>query len=400
MIEVEAAIALLEKAVPPQTETVTLPILDARGCVLARDIVSPIAVPGFAKSAMDGYAVRSEDTAGATQKSPVRLRVLGEIFAGDSLSFSAKPGTAVRIMTGGAIPAGYDSVLMQEDTDGGGEAVSVYRAIAPGANYCPVGEDMRQGALAIKRHTRLTSHHIGILAGMGQAVVQVLRPLRVGIVATGSELCAPGTPLGPAQIYNNSSYVIASHLKAAGAVVAFMEICPDDAAVFCRMLRDKIDEVDVIVTTGGVSVGKKDFLPEAMEALGAAPLFRRVNMKPGTPVLASLFRDKVILSLSGNPFAALVNFQLFFWPMLARAMQNEEFTWRRSTAVLCEGTMKASPLRRFVRAFTNRDGVHLYTTNHHASVVFNLAASNCMVEQPAGKELREGDRVSILYWKN
>ena len=400
MMEVEEAVALLQAAAVPIRDTVVVDILDARGCVAAGDILSPIAVPRFAKSAMDGYALCAADTAGASRQSPVHLRVLGEVYAGDDAHFDAKPGTAVRIMTGGAMPAGYDSVLMQEDSDGGEDTVAVFRALAPGDNVCPVGEDLQQGVLAIARHTRLSSHHIGILASMGYAQTRVLRPFRVGIIATGSELRHPGAPLGPAQIYNNSSYTIASHLKAGGVEVVCMDICPDNAVRFCQMARARLDGVDLLITTGGVSVGKKDFLPAAVVQLGATPLFHRVNMKPGTPVLAAQLDGKILLCLSGNPFAALVNFQVFFWPVLAAALQNGDFTWRRRTALLCEGDMKASRLRRFVRAFKNRDGVHLYTKNHRSSVVSNLPQSNCIVDQPPGRELRCGDEVEILYWKH
>ena len=400
MIEVEQAIALLQGAVKPTEETVERNILDAFGCVTAQDITSPIAVPRFVKSAMDGYALCSRDTAAASRETPVHLKVLGEIYAGDDKTFAAVPGTAVRIMTGGPVPEGYDCVLMQEDSDQGEDTVAVYRRLASGDNCCPAGEDLQQGVLAIPRHTRLSSHHIGILASMGAATVQVLRPFRVGIIATGNELCSPGTPLGPGQIYNNSSYVIASHLRASGVEVAFMEICADDLPGFCRLAQHRLKDVDALITTGGVSVGKRDFLPDAVEALGARPLFRRVNMKPGTPVLAAELEGKILLCLSGNPFAALVNFQVFFWPMLASAMRNDAFTWRRRTATLCDGTMKASGLRRFVRAFKNKDGVHLYTKNHRASVMSNLPDSNCIVDQPANQPLAPGDTVNILYWKH
>lgn len=399
MIEVEEAIGLLCRRVAKQTATERRDILDAHGCVAARDILSPVSVPQFAKSAMDGYAVRSADTRGAAAGTPVRLRVLGEVLAGDDKTFDVAKGTAVRIMTGGAIPPGYDAVVKQENTDEGPEHVLVHRAVANWENYCPPEEDLRVGERVIQRGTRLGSQHIGVLASMGFAQVEVLRPFRVGVIATGNELAKPGAPLGRTQVYNSSSYTIAADLKAFGVQLAFLEVCRDDEAALCRLVNARIGEVDAIITTGGVSVGKMDIVPAALEHLGAERLFHRVNMKPGTPVLAAAYQGKVLLCLSGNPFAALVNFHVFFWPVLAAAMGCPALSYKRGRAVLCEGGIKQSGLRRFVRALKKGDGVHLYTKNHRSSVFSNLPASNCIIDQPPGKALEAGDEVDVLYWK-
>ncbi len=399
MIEVEEAVRLLEAAVAVQTETELVGILNAVGRVAARDVVSPLAVPRFARSAMDGYAVHAADTASASKDAPLRAAVLGEVFAGDDKTFDARPGTAVRIMTGGPLPPGYDAVVKQEDTDCGMQAVEIWQTVAAGANVGEAGEDLRPGQRVIQKYEKLAASHVGVLASMGMAVVEVLKPLRVGVVATGDELAAPGDTLGPAQIYNSSSYTIAAQAKAAGAQLCFLDICPDDPARFCELVKTRAPETDVILTTGGVSVGKRDFVPTALETLGAEPVFRRVNMKPGTPVLAAKYGDAVIVCLSGNPFAALVNFNLFFWPMLAKRMANPDFTWRRRRAVLREGSLRASVLRRFVRAHKREDGVHLYTENHRSSVFSNIPASNCIIDQPAGQALAPGDEVDVLYWK-
>ena len=397
-IEVEQAIALLEQAVSPVVDTEECDLLEVRDRVLAQDVYSSIAVPRFARSAMDGYAVHSDDTLGASPGTPICLQVLSEVMAGDAPSATVASSTAVRIMTGAPIPPGYDSVLRQEDSDYGEETVFVYRTVAAGENYCPPAEDLAEGTLAVAAHSRLTPHHIGILASIGLSRVPVLRRLRVGILATGTELAAPGTKLEPAQIYATSGYVIASHLLAAGVEVSFVDICPDKADSFCRTMRLHMPKVDILLTTGGVSVGKKDFLEEALRLLGARILFHGVRMKPGTPVMAALFEGKPVLCMSGNPFAALVNFQVLFWPMLAKAMHAPCLSWHRRRAVLCAGSMKPSTLRRFLRAYCNERGVHLYTGNHRSSVLSNLTESNCIIDQPPGKALHVGDSVDILYW--
>ncbi len=399
MIEVEQAIDLLANAVAPQRETETVDILDATGRVTAADILSPLDVPRFARSAMDGYAVHAADIAFASKAAPARLAVLGELCAGDDKTFAAAPGTAVRIMTGAAVPPAYDCVVRQEDTDKGEGTVAVYAPAAPGRFIGEAGEDIKRGELAVAAYTRLTTRHIGVLASLGFATVSVLRQWRVGIIATGDEIAAPGGGLGPAQIYNSGSYTIAAEIKAAGAQLAFLRIAPDAPPAFCRLLEETVRDVDVIITTGAVSVGKKDFIPSALAFLGAKTLFHRVNMKPGTPALAALYKGKPVLCLSGNPFAALVNFSVFFWPMLAKAMHCDDFTWKRGRAAVAEGEMKESGQRRFVRAYKREDGVHLYTKNHRSSVISNLPASNCIIDQPAGLALREGSEVEILYWK-
>lgn len=399
MIEIEKAIEILCEQVAMQTQTVTKPLLDARGLVIAKDVVAPIAVPGFAKSGMDGYAIHSCDSKGATKETPVRLQVIGEICAGDAQIYPAHKGTAVRIMTGGAIPAGYDCVIKQEDTQRGAPILAIHKEMRSGENYCEIGEDIQAGQAVIKAHTRLTSHHIGVLASLGFHEVEVLRPLQVGVISTGNELVKPGDLLGPMQIYNSNSYAIAAHIQAAGFVVSFIEICSDEVDVFCEMVTEKMKEVDLLLTTGAVSVGKKDIIPDAIAKLGATLLFQKINMKPGTPMIASCYQNKLLLSVSGNPFAALVNFHLFFWPVAAKFMGNASFHWRCRKAKLCEGNAKENELRRFLRAYADEEGVHLYTRKHFSSVFANLADSNCIIDQPARQSLTEGDIVTIIDWK-
>ncbi len=397
MINVEQAIDLLTAATPQLTQTEEVPLLDALGRVLADDAVSPIGVPRFPKAAMDGYALKSADSIGASREHPVTLRVVCEIDAGDWKPCDCAPFTAARIMTGGAIPLGYDCVIKQEDTDCGEKDVALYKLLSPGENYIPAEEDIRLGQLVIPRRTRLTPEHIGVLASMGFSRVRLLRPLRVGFIATGSELAQPGSALLPAQVYDSNSYVIASYLKAAGVELSFFEICPDEPARFEALIRACIDNTDVILTTGGVSVGRRDFVESSLKSLGAELLFSRVRMKPGTPVLAASYCGKPILCLSGSPFAAVVNFHVFFWPLLAHATVCASYLWRRGSFVLREGAMKPSGLRRFVRARLGQDGVYLYTASHGASVLSSLPGFNCMIDQAAGVALSAGDVVDVLW---
>ncbi|MFT4106947.1 MAG: molybdopterin molybdotransferase MoeA [Lacrimispora sp.] len=399
MIELEEAIDLLVNSVKSKTETERLDILSASGRIAAEDVTALFPVPHFPKSGMDGYAVRSQDTRGASKETPIHLQVIGEICAGEYLSVSAKPMTAVRVMTGALIPEGYDSVIRQEDTDYGKEKSAIYAEVRAGQNYCGIGEDIEAKSLIIPRSTRLEAGHIGVLASMGIMEIEVFQKLEVGIISTGSELVPLAGSLGKVGVYPSSAYALAAKLKEQGAQVTFMEICPDDPELFFSMLDQKIGQADVIITTGALSVGKKDFLPEALEKMGAKRLFHGVNMRPGTPVMASEYKDKLILSLSGYPLAAMVNFQLFFWPVMAKITGDESLFGKKTTRTVVEGSTNEANRRRFVQAFCDEAGVHILERKHHSSVLSGILSSNCIIDQKQGTVILPGETVEILYWK-
>lgn len=398
MIELEEALDLLVNGTKTNLKIEKLDILSAFGKICAEDVAAAMPVPHFPKSGMDGYAVRSQDTKGASKEHPVRFQVAGEICAGDYLSLEAVPFTAVRVMTGGLVPDGYDCVIRQEDTDYGQEQAEVYVEALPWQNYCRIGEDIEAGRQLISRGTRLKSGHIGILASLGIREVMVYQAPKIGIISTGNELVPIDRPIGNVGVYPSSAYTIAARLKAKGIEVPFMEICADDSKKFSDMLNERINQADVIITTGALSVGKKDFLPEALEKIGAQRLFQKVNMRPGTPVMASRYKEKIILSLSGYPFAAMVNFQLFFWPVLAGLMGDASLSWKKTKKVVARGSVKASKRRRFLQAFTDDTGVYIYDRNQQSSVLSEIVHSNCIIDQKQGMVISPGNTVDIIYW--
>lgn len=398
MIELEEALDLLAHSVRKGTKTERLDILSALGRISAEDVTAPFSVPHFPKSAMDGYAVRSCDTEGASPERGICFQVIGEICAGDYLTVTPRPFTAVRVMTGGMVPEGYDCVIRQEETDYGQEQAEVFAEGKPWENYCKVGEDIEAGASLISGGTRLKSGHIGILASLGIREITVYRSPRAGIISTGNELVSLEQPIGRVGVYPSSAYTIAARLRANGVEVAFMELCPDDSQAFIDMIEEKAPQAEVIITTGALSVGKKDFLPGALEKMGVERLFQQVNMRPGTPVMASRYKETVILSLSGYPFAAMVNFQLFFWPVLAGLVGDDSLSWKRTKAVVAEGSIKPSKKRRFLQAFADEAGVHINERKQHSSVLSELIHSNCMIDQEKGRAVFPGDTVDIIYW--
>lgn len=407
----ENALNLLLEETEATQRTETVPLLSAIDKILAEDIFSPISVPSFPKSGMDGYAVRSIDTKGATLEKPVFLHVIGEVCAGDSSKLTCQPGTAVRIMTGGCIPEGYDAVIKQEETNFAeinstlnlestthSYTVSLFKEVNSFENYCPIGEDIQKGTLLLEKDKRLTSFDIGILASIGRDKVTIYSPMRVGIISTGNELIPLGSTVLGNQIYNSSAYSMASQIKSAGLELAFIHICPDKVASLKEMIVNSSEQFDVLITTGAVSVGKRDILPETLESLPAKILFRGVSMKPGTPVIGSSYQNKIILSVSGNPFAATINFNLLFWPIAAKFMHNTSYHLKKIESIICEGSLKPSVIKRFVRAYLSHDGIHLYTKNHQSSVFANLIESNGFIEQASGSDLKIGDQVYFYYW--
>ena len=306
MKELEECLEALLAEVKPIEKTEYVALTDACDRILGEDIVAQMMIPPYPKSAMDGYAVRAEDTSGADREHPVTLQIVGELFAGDCAEIPYEEGCAVRVMTGSYVPEGYDAVIRQEDTDYGEKQVQIYREITAGTNYC------REGEQILARGTHLRALHMGLLASLGIYKVPVCERIKCSILSTGSELMAPGTPLLPGKIYNSIAYMLRASMERQGIQVPFTEICGDDKELLKEKIQQCLKTADIVITTGGVSVGKKDLLPEVLEELGAKKIFSHANIQPGTPTIGSVLDGKAILSLSGNPYAAYAILSIIF----------------------------------------------------------------------------------------
>lgn len=400
MIEVEAARAKIQQALAQQKKVEIVSILEAAGRVCAEDIYAQVAVPHFPRAGMDGYAIIAKESEGASPEQPVTLQVIDAIFAGDSEpNVKNVCGSAVRIMTGAPIPKPYDAVIKQEWTDYGKTEVNIYREIKAGRNYGVVGEDVTHNQKIFSKYQVINSRAVGILAAQGMKEISVLAPMKVGIIATGSELISLETPLTSGKIYDSNLYTLASFIQSSGSKIIFKEHCSDDTVVISKIIREQIETIDLLITTGGVSVGEKDYVPQVIKDLGGKSLFHFVNMKPGTPIMASTYQNKVILSLSGNPFAAVVNLHLFYWSALADFMGCPELNLEKREVQLTED-LKQSNIRRFIRAHEENGLVSLNATLHYSSVFHNTLDTNCLIDQPAKKTLKKGDSVTVYYWKS
>ena len=398
LLEIEECLdLLLQHAKIQPVEEVN--IADACGRVLAEEVKAGISVPPYPKSAMDGYAVCAADLAGTDREHPAHFTVKGKLMAGDYEEIPYEKNTAVRVMTGAFIPAGYDAVIRQEDTDYGEDAVTIYSDTEPYRNYCKMGEDIQAGQPLMPAHTRLTPLQIGLLAEVGIARVKTVKPLQVAILCTGSELVNVGQSLQPGKIYNNISYMLASEIRREGLEISGMKICEDDEETLLQELKEALDSADLVITTGGVSVGQKDLIPEVLQKLGADVMFRRANIQPGTPTTGSVKDGKIILSLSGNPYAACVNFEIYFWPLAAKMMCHDSFDTQKRTAILRTPYAKKNHARRFIRAYYENGEVTLPTAVHASSVIANLTECNCYIDLEKGREVQVGEEVCVRMMK-
>ena len=291
-------------------QTLRLPLAEVNGCVLGEDVEALWALPSFANSAMDGYAVLAQDVSAATPQRPIRLHVLEDIPAGSWPSSTVIRGTAARIMTGAPVPAGADGIVRVEHTDGGMPEVVVHSPA--GHHIRRIGEDIELGQIVLHQGQVMSARSIALAAAVGRATVRVHPHPRVAVISTGSELVEPGRPLAPGQISDVNGVMLDVCIRELGATVLRSSIIEDDAAHLAQALGRAADEVDLIITTGGVSVGAYDTVKEVLTSLGTVG-FERIAMQPGMPQGFGTIgaRATPIVTLPGNPVSALVSFEVF-----------------------------------------------------------------------------------------
>ncbi|MEM3597928.1 MAG: molybdopterin molybdotransferase MoeA [Candidatus Hadarchaeum sp.] len=312
----EALKIIFSKIKPLDSESVSLE--KGLGRVLAEDVVSEVNVPPFDRSAVDGYAVRASDTFGASVQRPVELRVVGSVEIGFQPKLRLKKGEAAKIMTGAVMPLGSDAAVMVENTKLDGNRLKVFVSVTPGKNVSAMGEDVRAGEIALKKGQLLRPQEIGMLAAIGKLRIEVVRKPVVGILATGSELVEPGEKPPPAKLVNANAHSLSACVQSCGGLPKILGIAPDDFEVIKRTLR-KAAVYDMVIVSGGSSVGEKDLVPDAIAEIGEL-LFHGVATRPGSPSGFGIVGGKPVFALSGFPAAALVGFELLVRPALL-AMQ-------------------------------------------------------------------------------
>jgi len=358
-----------------------VPVLEALDCVLAEDAVAPGDIPPHANTAMDGYAVIASETAGATPESPVTLTVIENLAAGYLAERAVTSGTAIRIMTGAPMPGGADAVIPFEETTQTGDQVSLYAGVDVAENVRSAGEDVTAGTCVLRAGTQLRPQEIGMLAALGYAEVRVVRRPRVAILATGDELVDVDQPLTPGKIRNANGYSNAAQVIKYGGVPIMLGIAEDRMADLTARIRDGIAQgADLLLTSGGVSVGDFDVVKQALVAEGEMT-FWRVRMKPGKPLaFGKLTADLVgqprtvpVLGMPGNPVSAMVSFELFVRPAILKMRGLTDLARRLHDAVLDDPIVEKDDRRHYVRVWIEeRDGVlHASLTGEQGSGILN-----------------------------
>ena len=371
----------------------------ARARVLAADIAAPRDVPPFRNSAMDGYAVRSADVATAAPARTVRLRVLETVAAGSVAGAPVREGTAIRIMTGAPMPDGADAVVRVEDTSEAGEMVEIRAAAGAGANVRHPGEDMRAGETVLVPGRVLRPADIGLIASIGLPMVRVARRARVAIIATGDELVDVGEPLGPGQIVNSNAYTLAAAVEEAGGEPLLMGIVRDKPELIHAAFASAIT-ADMVLSTGGVSVGSFDYVRRILGDLGYQERFWKVAQKPGKPLTFGTCGRTPVFGLPGNPVSSLVCFYLYVLPALRTMMGLDRVHLPSAAATLAETVHKAAGLTEFVRC--NLDGPPenyraRSTGTQSSGVLRSLSVGDALIVGPAdADELRAGARVRVV----
>ena len=386
---------LMDHVTHGKTERKTLE--DCLGLVLSEDVYALLDMPPFSRSAQDGYALCSKDSIGATGENPVKLKVTGKIYAGDHLDVQVRPGEAVRIMTGAMVPAGADCVLRQEDTDEGEDVVQIYKEVEPGCSICFKGEEYKKGHTLLHAGTKIDATALAVASGNGIMELPVYERVKAAVVSSGSEVVEPGTPLTPGKIYNTNTIYMKARLSQLGARVMMTRTVGDDLGIMAEALKQAADQAELVVTTGGVSVGQKDLTEEALLSIGAKILFHGIAIKPGMPTLAAEKDGVLFIGLSGNPFSAAIPFEMLTRMVLSEKMSDPSLKLRRETLTAVTGFSKDSRKRRFLRG--KAEGKEVWLPDQQANgQMRSMVGCNCLIEIPAGSgPVKAGDKVEVLW---
>ncbi len=375
----------------------SVPLADAWGCVLASDVRAPRDLPPFESSAMDGFAVRADDIASATEAQPVSLDVIGEVRIGAPTTSEVRAGTAVVVPTGGVVPDGADAVVPVELTSRSGDHVNVMRALPSRKHIRPAGEDVRTGDVLVAAGRRLRAPDLGALAAAGLATLEVVPRVRVGVVSTGDELVRPGAEIADAQIYDSNTFTLMAAVREFDGVPVDGGPASDEPGALVAALEAIADDVDVFVCSGGVSMGDRDPVKRAFED-GSAVSFTQVGMQPGRPQAFGAWRGKPFFGLPGNPVSVFVSFEAFVRPALMVMMGRTDV--RPVVEAELDGELDAPRTRgRYARVALRRHGaryVAIPEGGHGSNLLATFARADGLLFVPAGTAIGKGERCEVM----
>ena len=373
-------------------------LLDALGRVLAEDVTAPEPIPPWDNAAMDGYALRAEETRGASAEQPVPLKLIGTIGAGQIFDGSLEKEQAVRIMTGAPMPRGADAVIRQEDTQTSEQGVFVLREVRPGQNVRYTGEDVKAGEQVLPIGTICRPGVIGLLAAIGRGRVAVYHRPRVGILATGDELLRWDEAPTPGKIHNSNSFALAAQVRQAGGVPVLVGPVEDTRDVLAQRLREGI-RTDMLLTTGGISVGDYDIVVDTLQELGSEVRIRKVYMRPGKPFTFALLEQKPICALPGNPISCMVTFELFVRPALRKMQGYRNLFPTEITATTAQPIPNKDRRPAYLRVMLSQTDAGFtarLTGDQGSAMLHSMAHANGLAVIPGETEVPVGSQVRVL----
>ena len=377
-----------------------VPLAKALGRTLARDIRAGEDVPPFTKATMDGYAVRAADTVPPGGSGAVELQVTEDLPAGRVSRKALGPGQTARIMTGAPMPKGADAVVMVEETSKAGDAVKILRPVRPGDNVGEAGEDLKKGDLILEKGDLIGPAETGMLAALGHAPAWVARRPKVAVIATGDEIVEPGRKKRPGQIRNSNGPALLAAALQAGAAASYLGIARDRDPSLRRKIRKAV-EADILVLSGGVSVGDYDLVKDGLRGLGVRPVFWQVRIKPGKPVFFGVHGRQLVFGLPGNPTSAMVTFHLFVRPAIDRMLGRKAVGPRSGRAVLGQALSLKPGRTQFLRAITSGEGPELRVVpypDQKSGVLRSMVKSRVLIVAGAEvSKLEEGQTVDVVF---
>jgi molybdenum cofactor synthesis domain-containing protein len=381
-------------------------LLNAHDRVLAEDVTSSLDIPPFDRSTVDGYAVKAVDTFGAEEKEPARLRVCGVVNIGEPPKITVSTGEAAEIVTGAPIPEGADAVVMVEHTEGKGGELRVFRAVTKGENVMKKGSDIKRGETVLKAGQVLGSRQIGVLAALGTASVRVYAVPRIAVLSTGGEVTEPGKKLPSGKIYDINAYSLYTAVLDSGGKPVYLGVVPDEKTRLREALRHALECTDMVVTSGGVSVGPKDLMPQTVDSLGAPGLlFSGIAVKPGKPTTMAMVGQKPVFALPGHPTSALLIFHLLVRPVIWRLSGRAIAQAVKVKALAGMRMFQAKGRRTFVMVKLRKDEtgrLAAETVETGASgAITTLAKADGYVEIPENQQFVDKDEeVEVTLFRN
>ncbi len=399
MLTVAEAKEVILAAVRPRAE-VAAPLAETLDCVLARDVASPVNLPMWDNSAVDGYAVRASDVSEANENNPIHLRVVTRVPAGTTAKVTVEPRTCGRIFTGAPIPEGADAVVMQEDTHPHHEGyIAVTESVEPGENIRRAGDDVTKNEVVLRAGTRLGPPQLGLAAALAMSQLVIHSRPRVGVLVTGAEIVEPGRAVRDSQVYDANSYALCAFVKQAGCEPVELGIADDTREDLHEKIDYGLSECDAVITVGGVSVGEHDLVKDVLTELGCEQRFWKIAMRPGKPFVFAKREAKLVFGLPGNPVSAGVTFLMLVRPALQKMRGLTEIDLPTVTAEAAEDFVNSGNRPHYMRASLQRHGEKWLVKpmpNQGSHAISSFANAGCLVEVPEATTIPSGQSARAI----